>query len=69
MNNGARFETYTIAGKAGSGHICLNGPAARLGIVGDKIIVLSYVLAEPQEAKKMKTKAIYVDDDNRIKRK
>lgn len=69
MHNGTRFETYTISGKAGSGHICLNGPAARLGIVGDQIIILSYVLVEPGEAKTMKTKVIYVDENNRIKTK
>ncbi|MBF0619817.1 MAG: aspartate 1-decarboxylase, partial [Candidatus Omnitrophica bacterium] len=38
INNGARLETYVIAGKAGSGQICLNGPAARQGHVGDKLI-------------------------------
>ena len=42
LNNGKRFETYIIKGRAGSGVICLNGPAARLGIKGDKVIVLSY---------------------------
>ena len=41
LNNGTRIETYVIAGKAGTGQICLNGPAARLGYVGDKILLLS----------------------------
>ena len=42
VNNGNRFFTYAIAGKPGSGVVCLNGPAARLGLVGDKIIILNY---------------------------
>ncbi|MCA9402629.1 MAG: aspartate 1-decarboxylase, partial [Candidatus Omnitrophica bacterium] len=44
LNNGQRFDTYTIAGEAGSGTVCLNGPAARLGVVGDRIHILSYAL-------------------------
>ena len=68
INNGNRLETYVIAGKAGSGHICLNGPAARMGCVGDKIIILSYALLDKAtEAKKAKTKIIYLDDKNRIR--
>ena len=67
INNGNRFNTYTIVGKAGSGEICLNGPAARLGVVGDQIIVLSYVLLDPQEAKHFKTRIIHLDDHNKIK--
>jgi len=42
LNNGIRFDTYVIKGKRGSGVICLNGPAARLGVKGDKVIILSY---------------------------
>jgi aspartate 1-decarboxylase len=42
LNNGSRFETYAIAAKPASGEICLNGPAARLGLVGDKVIIISY---------------------------
>ncbi len=67
VNNGLRIETYTIAGKSGSGRICLNGPAARAGVVGDKLIILSFCLAEPQEAKAIKTKVVYLDDHNKIK--
>jgi len=67
MNNGQRFTTYAIAGEAGSGKICLNGPAARLGVIGDQVIVLSYVLMDPEEAKASQTKIIYLDDSNRIK--
>lgn len=67
VNNGNRFETYTITGKSGSGQICLNGPAARLGLVGDQIIILSYTLMEPEEAKTYKTKIIHLDEYNKIK--
>jgi len=67
MNNGNRFYTYVIAGKAGSGRICLNGPAARLGLVGDQLIVLSYALMTPEEAKNHKIKVIYLGENNKIK--
>ncbi len=67
-NTGARLETYVIAGKPGSGEICLNGPAARLGYVGDKLIILSYALAEIEEAKRIKPKIVYCDNGNKIKR-
>jgi aspartate 1-decarboxylase len=67
LNNGERLETYAIKGKPGSGIICLNGPAARGACVGDKVIIVSYALAEDQEAKKVKPKIICVDERNRIK--
>ena len=67
LNNGTRFETYTIVGKAGSGQICLNGPAARLGVVGDIVIILSYALMDPHEAKDRKTKVIYLNEKNQIR--
>jgi len=67
INNGNRFETYTIIGKAGSGQICLNGPATRLGLVGDQIIILNYALMEPEKAKTYKTKIIHLDENNKIK--
>jgi aspartate 1-decarboxylase len=69
LNNGARFETYVLVGKANSGIICLNGPAARLGEVGDLLIVVSYCDLEFEEAKKYKPKVIYVDGKNRIIKK
>ena len=69
VNNGSRLETYALAGRAGSGQICLNGPAARTGFVGDQLIILSYALVEAQAAKKLKTKVVYLDDKNRIKKK
>ena len=67
LNNGQRFRTYAIAGKTGSGQICLNGPAARLGLVGDQVVILSYALMDPQEAKKHKIKIVYLDERNKIK--
>ena len=67
INNGTRLETYVIAGKAHSGQICLNGPAARLGYVGDKLIILSYALVTQEEARGLKVNAIYLDDANKIK--
>ena len=68
VNNGNRFETYAIPAPAGSGEICLNGPAARLGLVGDQVIILSYCLAEPKEAKGLKLKVVYLDQKNKIKK-
>jgi aspartate 1-decarboxylase len=66
LNNGARFETYVLVGEENSGTICLNGPAARLGQVGDLLIVISYCHLEFEEAKKFQPKVIYVDKGNRI---
>ena len=67
LNNGHRLETYAIPGKAGSGVICLNGPAARGACVGDGVIIVSYVLADDKEAKTIKPKIIKVDERNNIK--
>lgn len=66
VNNGERFETYAIAGKAASGIVCLNGPAARLGVRGDQLIVLTYALAERKEAESYQMKVVKVDQSNRI---
>jgi aspartate 1-decarboxylase len=66
LNNGARFETYVFVGEENSGTICLNGPAARLGQVGDLLIVISYCHLEFDEAKKYQPKVIQVDKENRI---
>ena len=67
LNNGHRLETYAIKEKPGSGVICLNGPAARGACVGDEVIIVSYVLADEQEAKTIKPKIISVDGRNHIK--
>ena len=68
VNNGARFETYTIAGERGSGVICLNGAAARCCCVKDKVIIMSYADMTPEEAKEHKPSVVFVDDINRISR-
>lgn len=67
INNGSRFETYTIAGERGSGLICLNGAAARCVQVGDKIIIMSYADMTPEEARTHRPKVVFVDDDNKVK--
>ena len=67
VENGSRFETYTIAGEENSGMICLNGAAARMVQVGDHIILMAYADMTPEEAKTHKPKVVFVDDDNKIK--
>ncbi len=61
VNNGERFDTYTIAGEPNSGVICLNGPAARKCVVGDVIIIISYALLEFEEAKQFRPTVIFPD--------
>ncbi|MDO4337165.1 MAG: aspartate 1-decarboxylase [Eubacteriales bacterium] len=68
INNGKRFETYTISGEAGSGMICLNGAAARCVSVGDKIIIMAYAGYDNQEAKEHKPSVVFVDENNHISR-
>ncbi|MFZ5801084.1 MAG: aspartate 1-decarboxylase [Candidatus Omnitrophota bacterium] len=65
INNGSRLETYTIAGRKGSGVVCLNGPAARLGCVGDPLIILCYCLVDDKEIKSLETKVVNVSEKNR----
>ena len=65
VNNGARLETYAIPGPHGSGMICLNGAAARLGQRGDIIIVIAYGLCSDAEARSMRPRVVLVDEDNR----
>lgn len=66
INNGNRFETYTIAGKRNSGLICLNGAAARCVNINDKIIIMAYAEMTPEECSKHRPTVIFVDDQNRI---
>ena len=66
IDNGARFETYTIAGERGSGDMCINGAAARLVHTGDKIIVVSYAEYDAEELKTYEPRVVHVDEDNRI---
>lgn len=68
INNGERFETYTIAGERGSGMICLNGAAARCVQKGDKIIIMCYANLTPEEAKAQSPKVVFVDENNKISR-
>lgn len=66
VENGNRFETYTIAGEEGSGMICLNGAAARQVLPGDHVIIMSYCSLTPKEADEHKPNVVFVDEDNRI---
>ena len=66
VENGNRFETYTIAGEPGSGMICLNGAAARQEQVGDHVIIMCYCQMSPEEVKEHKPKVVFVDDENKI---
>lgn len=69
IDNGNRFETYTICGARGSGMICLNGAAARCVSVGDKIILMAYAGYDAAEAAAHKPAVVFVDEENRIVRK
>jgi aspartate 1-decarboxylase len=66
IDNGARFETYTIAGLRGSGEVTVNGAAARLVHEGDKVIVVSYADYEGAELDSYEPRVVHVDSDNRI---
>lgn len=66
IDNGSRFETYTIAGERGSGLICLNGAAARCVQVGDRIIIMAYCEIDNEKAKSHKPYVVFVNDDNEI---
>lgn len=68
VNNGARFDTYVIAGPANSGIMQLNGAAARLGLPGDLIIVISYGMFSDEEAERHSPRIVLVDGQNRIVR-
>ena len=65
-NNGNRLETYTIAGAAGSGIICLNGAAARKVAVGDKVIIIAYAQMTGKEAEKLVPRVVMVDEHNKV---
>ncbi len=69
LNNGERLITYAIAGKRGSGVIELNGPAARLGMVCDKVIIITYAKMSDAEAKTYKPVVVHVNGKNKIQRK
>lgn len=66
VNNGARFETYTIAGEPGSGMVCVNGAAARCVQAGDLCIIMCYCQMSPEEAATHQPNVVFVDADNKI---
>lgn len=65
-NNGARFETYVIAGERGSGKICLNGAASRLVEVGDIVIIMTYVQLDEHELATHSPKVAVMNEHNAI---
>jgi aspartate 1-decarboxylase len=66
VDNGSRFETYTISGERGSGEICVNGAAARLVHSGDTIIVISYADYEQDELESYQPRVVHVNRENQI---
>ena len=66
VNNGERLETYLIKGKRGSGTVCLNGPAARKGAVGDIVVIISYTTMDFEEAKKFKPALVFPKEGNKL---
>ena len=66
LNNGARFETYVISGKAEKGEIQLNGAAARLAQPGDKVIIMSFGWLTPEEITNLNPLIVHVDDNNQV---
>ena len=65
-NNGERLETYLIKGTRGSGICCLNGPAARKGMAGDVVIVISYASMDFEEAKKFRPSIVFPKEGNKL---
>ena len=68
VNNGARFSTYIIPGPRGSGVVQLNGAAARLGMAGDLVILISYGVLADEELARFRPTVVFVDAENRIVR-
>lgn len=66
VENGERFETYAIPGKAGSGEICLNGAAARKGKVGDRLIIFAFALMTRKEAARAKPVILCLNAQNQV---
>jgi aspartate 1-decarboxylase len=66
VNNGSRLETYIIKGKRGSGTVCLNGPAARKGAVGDIVVIISYTTMDFEEAKSFKPSLVFPKEGNKL---
>jgi aspartate 1-decarboxylase len=68
LSNAQRLITYVIEAPAGSGTMMLNGPAARLGIKGDQVVILAYGAVDDREAHTLKPKIVHVDGQNRVVR-
>jgi aspartate 1-decarboxylase len=66
LNSGSRIITYAIEAETGSGTIMLNGPAARLGVPGDRVIILTYCAVSEEEARTWQPKVVQIGDGNRI---
>jgi aspartate 1-decarboxylase len=66
INNGSRLETYVLPGERGSGNLHLNGAAARLGEVGDKVILISYAHYDESEIEGHEPRVVFVDEENRV---
>ena len=66
VNNGERLDTYLIKGKRGSGVCCLNGPAARKGMVGDIVVIISYASMSMEEAKQFKPFLVFPKQGNKL---
>jgi aspartate 1-decarboxylase len=66
VNNGERLETYLIKGKRGTGIVCLNGPAARKGMTGDIVVILSYALIDFEKAKSFKPVIVFPKEGNKL---
>ncbi len=66
VNNGERLETYLIRGERGSGIVCLNGPAARKGVVGDIVVIISYAAMDFEKAKAFKPTVVFPKEGNRL---
>jgi aspartate 1-decarboxylase len=66
VNNGERLETYLIKGKRGSGICCLNGPAARRGMAGDVVVIISYAAMDFEEAKTFKPTVVFPKEGNKL---
>ncbi len=67
INNGERFNTYVISGPPNSGVICLNGAAARKGVVGDLIIVVTFALLDETEVQGYEPRIVVLNPDNSVK--
>lgn len=69
VNNGQRLVTYIIEAPAGSGTVMLNGPAARMGLPGDIVVLITYASMTEEEAREFKPRVVFVDEKNRQKSK